>query len=272
MHTEIRPLGRYEEFKASERLQRRVWAMSGDLDVIPLHLLLSAQRNGALVLGAFDGDALIGLLFGYLGRTPGGSVKHCSHLMCIAPEVQGRGIGFRLKLAQREFALAQGCDLVTWTFDPLESRNANLNIHKLGAVCHTYYRDYYGPMEDGLNRGLPSDRFQVEWWIGSERVRARVSGHPGACLTPEDAASLDELLRRPLLAPGPTIDSMSSPRAWVEIPANFQEIRASDPAQAVRWRLATRRAFQDAFAAGSAVTDLVCREGRAFYLLTKESE
>ncbi len=272
MDIKIRLLERYEEFKAGEGLQRRVWGMTGDLEVIPLHLLLSAQRNGALVLGAFDDKVLIGLLFGYLGRTQAGSLKHCSHLMCVAPEAQGRGVGRHLKLAQREFALAQGCELVTWTYDPLESRNANLNIHKLGAVCHTYYRDYYGPMEDGLNRGLPSDRFQVDWWIGSDRVRARASGSPETRLVPDGETLLAEMQGQRLLPPGPAVASTSSSRLWVEIPANFQQIRASDPALAMMWRLATRRVFEDHFAAGFTVTDLARCEGRCFYLLAKENE
>ena len=193
---EVRPLGSIEEFRACERLQQRVWAMPDERDVIPVHLLLSAQRNGALVLGAFEQGVLVGLLFGYWGIAAGGKLNHCSHLMGVAPEVQGQGVGYQLKLAQREFALVRGCELVTWTYDPLESRNANLNIHKLGAVCRTYCRDYYGPMEDGLNRGLPSDRFQVDWWIDSERVRERVASGSGAGLTAEEERLLVEAAGR----------------------------------------------------------------------------
>ncbi len=251
MDVEIRPLKTTQEFLECEKLQRRVWAMPDDRDVIPLHLLLSAQRNGALVLGAFDKGSLIGLLFGYLGLTGSGRLKHCSHMMGISPEVQGRGIGYRLKLAQREFALAQGCDLVTWTYDPLESRNANLNIRKLGAVCRTYLEDYYGPMEDGLNRGLPSDRFQVDWWIASDRVRERLAGRRGAHLTPEDEDLLAaEAQRAADRAPGQVSACPGGDRVWVEIPAAYQAVRASEPALAGEWRAETRRVFEERFSWG----------------------
>jgi predicted GNAT superfamily acetyltransferase len=246
--------------------------MPDDRDVIPLHLLLSAQRNGALVLGAFDKRSLVGLLFGYLGLTAAGRLKHCSHLMGISPEVQGRGVGYRLKLAQREFALAQGCDLVTWTYDPVESRNANLNIRKLGAVCRTYYQDYYGPMEDGLNRGLPSDRFQVDWWIASDRVRERLACGSAAQLAPEDVDFLAAATHgADNCVPGRVLECPGGDRVWVEIPAAFRAVRAF-PALAAEWRGETRRVFEERFSSGFAVTDFVCRQGRAFYLLTWEEE
>ena len=271
-HVEVRPLQTREEFLECERLQRRVWAMPDDRDVIPLHLLLSAQRDGALVLGAFDERSLVGLLFGYLGLTAAGRLKHCSHLMGIAPEVQGRGVGYRLKIAQREFALAQGCDLVTWTYDPLESRNASLNIRKLGATCRTYFRDYYGPMEDGLNRGLPSDRFQVDWWIASARVKERLAGGPAAQLAPEDAGFLAAVPQGDDdCAPGRVLECPSGDRVWVRIPTRFQAVRKS-PALAAEWRADTRRVFEERFSSGFAVTNFVCRQGRAFYLLTRGEE
>ena len=96
----------------------------------------------------------------------------------VHPAYRNRGLGYSLKLAQREHVLAQGIDLITWTFDPLETRNATLNFHKLGAVCNTYLPNLYGDMRDGLNAGLPSDRFQVDWWIASERVAQRLAGQP----------------------------------------------------------------------------------------------
>ena len=142
--------------------------MPDGLEVLPVHLMVAVPRNGGLLLGAFDGDDLVGYVFGFPGITAGGKLKHCSHMMGVAPGCQVRGIGYQLKLAQREHLLARGCDLVTWTYDPLASRNAYLNLAKLGVVCRTYLQDYYGPMTDGLNAGLPADRLQVDWWIGSE--------------------------------------------------------------------------------------------------------
>ena len=179
MNLKIRTLSTVAEVRACEAMQRQVWAIPDDLEVVPLHLLVTIQRNGGLLLGAFDGDDLVGFVFGFPGISSNGKFKHCSHLMGVAPSYQSRGVGHQLKLAQREFVLDQGIDLITWTYDPLESRNAYLNIHKLGGVCRTYARDYYGPLTDGLGAGLPSDRFQVEWWIAAERVRQCLAGDSG---------------------------------------------------------------------------------------------
>jgi predicted GNAT superfamily acetyltransferase len=247
--------------------------MPDDLGVVPLHLLLSAQRNGGLALGAFVEDTLAGFLFGYPGLTSDGRLKHCSHMMGVAPEQQSHGVGYRLKLAQREFALAQGCDLVTWTYDPLESRNAHLNIRKLGGVCRTYIRDFYGPMDDGLNRGLPSDRFQVEWWIASERVKRRLAGQSVGVT---DEAEVVGLASTGKVAPGTAVAGEAPDRVWLEIPADFQAIRASDPALAAAWRTATRKALEKRLGMGYTVTDVACLEvqgrRRIFYRLTTKDE
>ena len=179
----IHPLSTHGEIRAVEQLQREVWGLP-DVEVVPLHVLLTAAKNGGLLLGAFDGATLAGFVFGFPGLTPDGKLKHCSHMAGVHPAYRNRGLGYSLKLAQRQHVLAQGIDLITWTFDPLETRNASLNFHKLGAVCNTYIPNLYGEMRDGLNAGLPSDRFQVDWWIASERVAQRLeqppSGSPSA--------------------------------------------------------------------------------------------
>jgi predicted GNAT superfamily acetyltransferase len=273
LDAEIRHLRTTEEFEACERLQRRVWAMPDDRGVVPLHLLLSAQRNGGLVLGAFVSGTLAGFLFGYPGLTTNGRLKHCSHMMGVAPELQSRGVGYRLKLVQREFALGQGCDLVTWTYDPLESRNAFLNIHKLGGVCRTYIRDFYGPMDDKLNRGLPSDRFEVEWWIASQHVKRRLAGGDGGEM---DEAELTRLVSEREVRPGNILVGEGPTRVWVEIPADYQAIRTSDPAPAAEWRTATREALEAQIERGYVVSDLACPTvlgaRRCFYLLSKGGE
>ncbi|MGD9144723.1 MAG: GNAT family N-acetyltransferase [Anaerolineae bacterium] len=272
MNVLIRPLESIAEFHACEALQRRVWVLPDDLEVVPLHLLLTAQRNGGLVLGAFDGGELVGFLFGFPAYDQDGRPKHCSHMMGVDPDCQGAGIGYQLKLAQREFALAQGLDLVTWTYDPLESRNAYLNIHKLGGVCRTYIRDYYGPLDDGLNSGLPTDRFQVDWWITGDRVERRLAGQVGervgssALIVNATGQTSDGLLTPGLLA----LDA-DQPSLQVETPTDYQAIKAADPALALEWRLAMRQVFEACFATGYTVVDfLSCRTGsgrRSFYIL-----
>jgi predicted GNAT superfamily acetyltransferase len=231
--------------------------MPDDLEVVPLHVLLSIHKQGGVLLGAFDGEELVGFVFGFLGRTGAGDLKHCSHMMGVTPGYQGAGIGYRLKLAQRDRALAQGLDLVTWTYDPLQSRNAYLNIHKLGAVCRTYIPDYYGPMADGLNAGLPSDRFQVEWWLASERVTRCLDGDAAD----RNRRSTEAVLvnraagaENGLPAPGDLSLDCRAGTLRVQTPADYGAIKAADPDLALEWRLAMRAVFEHYFGAGYVAT------------------
>ncbi|MGH2524123.1 MAG: hypothetical protein ACRDH2_16575, partial [Anaerolineales bacterium] len=240
-----------------------------------------------VVLGAFEADALVGFVFGFLGtdqadpnRPALARLKHCSHQLGVLPGYRDRGIGYQLKLAQREAVIKQGVRLITWTFDPLESRNAHLNIARLGAVCHTYLRDVYGEMDDALNGGLPSDRFQMDWWVTSARVKERLFGQRAALvldsflsadvdlLNPSDVAP-DDSLPRPahsVLNPGGTF-------ALVEIPPDFQALKAHDMILARDWRQQMREIFETAFSAGYFVTDffheVVDGRERSFYALSQ---
>jgi chorismate synthase len=282
----IRPIETIAEYHAVEHLQRRAWAMADNLlEVVPLHVLKPVHTQGGLVLGAFDDDELLGFVFGFLGFTEEGRLKHCSHMMGVAPEHQSSGIGYQLKLAQREFALAQGHDLITWTYDPLQSRNAYLNMVKLGATCRTYIADYYGPMIDGLNASLPSDRFEVEWWIRDDRVERRLvdPGLAGRRLQPtseldrSSAVQANRTVRtaKGFLAPGRLLLGSDAPLLQVEIPADYQAIKAADSALALEWRLATRQVFQAYFAAGYVAVDFVSEvtagERQSSYLLQARS-
>ena len=173
----IRLLETAEEMSEVESLQRTVWEM-GDLDVVPKDLILAVIHNGGLAIGAFAANKLVGAVFGFPGFYPtpdGPRLKHHSHLLAVHPDFRSEGIGFALKRAQWQIVRKQGIDRITWTYDPLLSHNAALNISRLGGVCNTYLRDFYGPMRDGLNVGLPSDRFDVDWWVNSQRVNHRLS-------------------------------------------------------------------------------------------------
>ncbi len=277
MEVQIRPVHTQKEYRAVEQLQREAWGLA-EVEVVPHHLLVTAQKNGGLVLGAFEllpqgKEQMVGFVFGFVGLTAKGEVKHCSHMAGVTPAYQGQNVGYRLKLAQRERVLAQGIDLVTWTFDPLESRNGRLNFHKLGAVCRTYLRDLYGAMRDGLNAGLPSDRFQVDWHIGSAHVARRLSGKWAA---PSLTALLETgvpILNRALPGPPPhppqTTLPVAGERLLVQIPADFQAVKAADMDLARAWREQTRILFETAFARGYTVTDLLFEAGQSAYLLEK---
>ncbi len=275
---EIRSLKTVAEYRAAEQLQRKVWNME-DVKVVPDHLLITAQKNGGLVLGAFDvtagdqGEQLVGVLFGFVGLTSDGRAKHCSHIVGVAPAYQSQNVGSRLKLAQRKCVLGQGLDLVTWTFDPLESRNARLNFNKLGVTCRTYLRNLYGSMRDGLNAGLFSDRFQVDWHVASDHVAERLRGSGVEASLPVLLDAGVPVVNRVLPGAGnlprPPQETLSiaGDRLLIQIPARFQDIKAADFELARAWRLHTRTLFEAAFAAKYTVVDLLFERGESYYLL-----
>ena len=281
MSIKIRHLESPKELAAIEELQQQVWP-GNDIEVIPVHMLLAALHGGGVVMGAFDGDSLVGFVFGFPGfeaRNDGLEWLHCSHMAGVHPDYRDAGLGFKLKRAQWQMVRRQGLDRITWTYDPLQSRNAKLNIAKLGAVCNTYFPDYYGELRDQLNAGLPTDRFRVDWWVNSTRVKRRLSKSPRKELdlahylsaetmrlneTHLNDAGLITSLRY-------NIDPACAPFLLLEIPADFLAIKTADPSLALEWRLQTREIFQDMFAAGYLVTDFIYLPGnqpRSYYVLS----
>jgi predicted GNAT superfamily acetyltransferase len=281
---DIRPLQTLEEFHAAEDLQRVAW-QSEDIDVTPMHVLLTVSKNGGVVLGAFVGQQLVGFVFGFLGAGlhrygPEAPVavrlKHCSHQMGVLPDWQNKGVGFAMKLAQREAVRNQGLRLITWTYDPLECKNARLNISKLGAVSNTYLPDLYGELNDQLNRGLATDRFQVDWWIDSRRVETRLKGERPA-LRLSNYLEADVQILNPVrwnenqqpVCPD-NVEPIDDFRALVEFPADIQSIKRTNPSLARAWRKQLREICQDAFARGYSTIDYIYEPGRparSFYVL-----
>jgi len=301
-----------EEMQAVEDLQRQVWPGS-ETDVVPAHMLLAAARNGGLVIGAFEGTdgapgevngesqgrqltgdlPLVGFVFGFPGLyfTPDGPrPQHYSHMLGVHSDYRDQNIGFKLKRAQWQMVRQQGVDRITWTFDPLLSRNANLNIARLGAVCNQYHRDVYGQMRDELNLGLPSDRLVVDWWVNTKRVERRLSSRPrlqldlahflaaGAKIVNPTRVGEDALPR-----PGAVVDLETENGAvsqekdtedkliLLEIPADFQALRTQDAQLAMDWRRHSRALFEDLFNQGYLVTDFIFLSGatsRSFYVLS----
>lgn len=281
----IRALTTPEDMRAVEGLQRRVW--SGDeTEIVPAHMLMAVAHGGGVLLGAHEGDTLVGMVFGFLGtdsdspnRVAMARLKHCSHMLAVDPDRRDRSIGYGLKLAQRRAVIRQGIRLITWTYDPLMSRNAHLNIRRLGAVCRTYLREVYGEMRDGLNAGLPSDRFQVDWWITSNRVTSRLDAQrpplelahfleAGVLKLNPAALGPDDLPR-----PSELVEPLTGALALVEIPPDFPALKARDLGLARAWRDHTRAIFERAFSAGYLVTDFVHLRGerapRSYYLLSQ---
>jgi predicted GNAT superfamily acetyltransferase len=277
----IRLIETPEEMRLVEELQREVWPGS-ETDVVPLHMLVTAVHNGGLVFGAFIEQKMVGFVFGFPGleSTPDGPrPKHCSHMMGIHPDHRDSGAGFALKRAQWQMVRHQGLDHITWTYDPLLSRNAHLNIAKLGAVCTTYRRSEYGDMRDGLNAGLPSDRFQVDWWINTPRVGRRLSKRPRPTLKLTHVASSGLRPFYPLRAstsnlpqPPEHVPPFEDRLLLAEIPSDFLALKAQDFALARDWRFFTRELFETAFEKNFIVTDFVFDSNngspRGLYILT----
>jgi len=232
---------------AIEDLQERAWEME-PRGIVPGALMGIIASGGGILLAAYDrdhGDQPIGFVLGLLARRDG-RLYHASHMLATDPAYQGRGIGAALKRRQRDVALAQGLDLMTWTFDPLIARNAYLNLHKLGAISRTYYEDYYGPMDDRFNGGLPTDRLLVEWRLNDPvpPVPLSLPAPPTPILVAEGGKPILRLERAPVGAP-----------LSVWVPRDSTAIKERDSAAALDWRLALRRALSWAFAHGYVVRD-----------------
>ena len=276
----IRILEKPEEMLDVEALQRIVWTES-ETDILPAHILLAVAHNGGLVIGAYAGGELVGVVFGFPGLefvADGPIAKHHSHILAVHPDWRDKGVGYALKRAQWQVVRKQGLNHITWTYDPLLSRNANLNIARLGAVCNTYIKEYYGEMRDGLNLGLPSDRFQVDWWVNTKRAERRLSKRPRRPLTLADyeKAGIKLLYESPLnksgsLMPAESFDAPTEPLGLAEIPSDFMKLKDADMGLARDWRYFSREVFTLSFSTGYLVTDFIFdttgSRARSFYVL-----
>lgn len=248
-----------------EDLQRAAWGMA-DVEVVPRGQLITAAHFGGMVLVAYDGDRPVGFVYGFVGLD-GDQTVLCSHMLGVLPEYRSRDLGRRLKLAQRDAARERGLRRVVWTFDPLESRNAYLNLHKLGAVAAHYYVDRYGRMRDELNRGLPTDRLLADWRLDEPVGRHHVAD---AAAAPALAGAVDE---GGLPRPGELDrDALDAPVARVALPADVGAVKRADAGAALAWRLGVREALRAAFDAGLRAVDLsppAAGAAVSWYVLTR---
>lgn len=269
----IRDLHGLEEFQAVVELERAIWGYtdSGDLVTVPVFII--TVKRGGILIGAFDAaERMIGFAFSIVGLKDGRPTQW-SHMMGVLPEHRRSGLGRRLKLAQRERALAGGFDLMEWTFDPLQALNAHLNFTRLGVVCGEYVRNLYGESTSALHRGTPTDRFVVEWQLREPHVRRRIDA--GAVMAVRAREVIEAPVANASVSQGPWRAvqsgdlSLSERRVWVEIPMRFTEMQQEAPDLALEWRLQTREIFESYFARGYRAVDFELRkdQGLGRYLL-----
>ena len=279
-HFYIRDVEGEPEYHAIEDLQKEAWQFS-DLDTVPAATLIATQHAGGSVLGAFEGDLMIGFAYAFPALEDGRASMH-SHMLAVKPEYRNCHAGFYLKLAQRQSALEKGLDEITWTFDPLQSLNAHLNFAKLGVISNRYIPNFYGEATSSpLHSGFGTDRLWVRWLLNSDRVKRRTSLDASQragklALDPSEAGAVigSALIysesSRPMLG---DFSRLSASRCAIEIPHNINALKEVEPRLGVEWREATRAAFLAALDEGFLAEDFVQIEGfdapRWFYLLNK---
>jgi len=240
----IREIEKLAEMRAVEELQKEIWGIP-DLDVVPLTHLVAAREAGGVLIGAFDGETLVGFVYGFPSFERG-QMAHHSHMLAVRPVYRNLDLGRRLKLAQREHVIAQGMELISWTFDPLQSLNAHFNFGKLGVLADRYLPNFYGEDAASFLHQTGTDRLWVSWLISSERVKTTISGisysvpsNPGPPLV---QVNVDDSPQRNDLAEG-----LAHDHAAIEIPSNIDSLPRET---ALRWREDTRLAFTGALKAG----------------------
>jgi predicted GNAT superfamily acetyltransferase len=296
----IRALDRPDEFAALLDIQRRVWRHA-ETDLTPIHQFRITSRMGAILLGGYLESRLVGFVYSFPAVFQGRLVQH-SHLLAVLPEFQGRGVGKTLKWAQRDRAVELGYDVITWTFDPLQARNANLNLHTLGAIARTYWPNFYGNQAAlVLGPSVQTDRFLVEWRIRDDEVARRRQDKHDACRWPDMVRALDrrprgpgsgssragageprkergQSARRKSRLQGETETGEFSPPArprltlradtlLAEVPRSVNELRRR-PELIAAWQKALRSVFRRYLAGGYIVDDFIFGD-RSFYVLRR---
>jgi predicted GNAT superfamily acetyltransferase len=234
----IRALDDAREMGVCVDLQQRIWGYT-PLDTVPDQIFIVARKTGGQVMTVYDGDMPVGFALAFAATRDGLTYLH-SHMVGVLDEYQNRGVGRLLKLAQREDALERGINLIEWTFDPLQLKNAHFNIEKLGAIVRHYIPNLYGRTSSPLHAGLPTDRLVAEWWVRSQRVEDVLAGNPRP-----SAASAER----------------------IAVPADIRRICREEPQRAEQIQTNMRAQFLASFASGRAAVGFQFNEQLGTYLL-----
>jgi chorismate synthase len=270
---EIRDLTTIDEFRQVVALEQAIWGYTDLGDIVTVPVFIFTVHRGATLLGAFSGHRMVGFAYAVIGMKDGRPMQW-SHMAGVLPEFRG-GLGYRLKLAQRERALQQGLDLIEWTFDPLQAMNAHFNFAKLGGISEEYAVNFYGESTSALHRGTPTDRLVVSWKLNEPHVTRRLE-QPGALRARAHEVSAAPVVNTTALD-GAWLSvsainlALDDRRVWIEIPTGFTEMQQQTPERALRWRLDVRQMFEAYFARGYRAVDFVLQREHGFgrYLLAR---
>lgn len=273
--TVIRDLKTIDEFRQVVALEHAIWGYTDSGDVVTVPVFIFTVKRGATLIGAFDANnRMVGFAYAVVGMKDGRPMQW-SHMTGVLAEHRG-GLGYRLKLEQRSRALAQGYELIEWTFDPMQAMNAHLNFAKLGGVVEEYAENFYGESTSALHRGTPTDRLIVSWRIGEPHVmrrleqtlELRVRSHEVGEAPVVNVTALDGEWR----AVKSINLALHERRLWVEIPTGFTQMQQQAPERALQWRLHVRQMFQHYFSTGYRAVDFVLHRDAGFgrYLLARK--
>ena len=271
---QIRDLTSIDEFRQVIDLERAIWGYTDQGDLVTVPVFIFTVHRGATLIGAFDASGrMVGFAYAVVGMK-GGRPMQWSHMTGVLPEFRG-GLGFKLKLAQRDRALAQGYDLIEWTFDPMQAMNAHFNFAKLGCVSDEYAVNFYGESTSTLHRGTPTDRLVASWRIAEPHVVRRLE-QPAALRARAHEVSEAPVVNTTVMdgewRKVTAIDlAITDRRLWIEIPTGFTAMQQQAPDRALQWRLDVRRMFENYFGKGYRAVDFVLQREHGFgrYLLAR---
>jgi predicted GNAT superfamily acetyltransferase len=270
-----RDLTSLPDFATVVDLEQEIWG-PGYTEPVPVPILAVTVKRGGILIGAFDRSRMIGFVYSLAGLKDGRPMQW-SHMAGVVDRLRNAGIGYRLKLLQRDRALQMGLDLIEWTYDPMQATNAHLNFSKLGVVVEEYEENVYGSSQSPLHRGNPTDRFVAEWRIGEPHVVRRLSA-PDIPIRTREIADVPRANRAGRLGEWhecKAVDlGIDDRRLVVEIPMGFTEMLANAPELALAWRMDTRRIFTTYFARGFRAVDFLldrsARKGSYLLELTRQ--
>ncbi|MHA1405764.1 MAG: GNAT family N-acetyltransferase [Candidatus Heimdallarchaeaceae archaeon] len=256
----------FEEYDALEDIQRDAWKMP-DRELVPKRLIYATKKSGGVVIGAYERTNLIGYCWGWVGKKEPFGTFIYSHHNAVRKKFQNKGIGYQLKLKQREWAINKGYSLINWTFDPLQSKNCYLNLHKLGARCNIYYENYWGEMHDALNKGLETDRFYCNWYLKDQQTLTHLEGKFQNYLNElNDKAKQIVITERDkgILTAVSINLNLNSDLLFVHIPENFSFLQHKSKSLLIHWRKTTRKVFLHYFKEGYTASDFVVNKKESY--------